>query len=104
MPRVPTPAAARYNSTGDPNPPAPTTRTRESKSFSWPLPPTSSKRIWRAYRFIWASVKLTGRLAETVEKGRRKVTVGEVGQKGDDHLSGHVFPGPYLQGRGQGRA
>jgi len=44
----PTPEAARYNSAGEPNPPAPTTRTRASRSFLCPGPPISRSRMCRA--------------------------------------------------------
>ena len=39
IPSVPTPAAARYSDAGDPSPPAPISRTRESSSFSCPSSP-----------------------------------------------------------------
>ena len=47
MPIVPIPAAARYSTSGEPSPPAPTTSTRAAFSFAWPVPPTSRNRMWR---------------------------------------------------------
>jgi len=41
MPRVPTPAAARYISAGEPRPPAPTHRTLAFFSLFCPVIPTS---------------------------------------------------------------
>lgn len=34
--KIPTPQEARYSATGDPNPPAPTTKTEDFESFSCP--------------------------------------------------------------------
>src|SRR6185437_8963392 len=50
MPRCPTPAAARYNASGDPNPPAPTISTRPFFSFCCPASPTSGSSRCRLYR------------------------------------------------------
>mgnify|MGYP000741734832 CR=1 FL=1 len=47
MAERPTPAAARYISTGAPSPPAPMTSTFAAFSFCWPGPPTSLSRMWR---------------------------------------------------------
>ncbi len=47
-PSVPTPAAARYSSTGAPKPPAPITSTRARPSAAWPGPPTSRSTMCRA--------------------------------------------------------
>jgi hypothetical protein len=33
---IPTPQAARYNSAGEPNPPAPTTKIEDFNRFDWP--------------------------------------------------------------------
>ena len=43
----PTPAPARYCSTGTPRPPAPTTSTEAARSRAWPSAPTSRNAIWR---------------------------------------------------------
>ena len=44
---APTPAAARYCSTGQPSPPQPTTSTRAAFSFCWPASPISGSSRWR---------------------------------------------------------
>ena len=44
---VPTPAAARYISSGEPSPPAPMTSTLAALSLCWPWPPTSRSTRWR---------------------------------------------------------
>src|ERR1700742_1555385 len=51
MPSVPTPAAARYSSAGEPSPPAPTTRTFAFFSRFCPVMPTSGMMRCREYRF-----------------------------------------------------
>ena len=48
----PTPAAARYRQTGDPRPPAPTTRTEDSLSFRWLATPKDGRTSCLAYRSI----------------------------------------------------
>src|SRR4051794_2516233 len=50
MPSVPTPAAARYMSTGEPRPPAPTASTLAFFSRFCPSIPTSGMIRWRLYR------------------------------------------------------
>uniref|UniRef100_A0A0A9HHX9 MOCS3-2 n=1 Tax=Arundo donax TaxID=35708 RepID=A0A0A9HHX9_ARUDO len=50
MPKQPTPQAARYNATGEPKPPAPTTKIDDCDSFLWPSTPKSGSRRWRLYR------------------------------------------------------
>src|SRR4051794_2304874 len=50
IPRVPTPAAARYMSTGEPSPPAPTASTLAFFSRFCPSIPTSGMMRWRLYR------------------------------------------------------
>ena len=47
MPSVPTPAAARYSSAGDPSPPAPTHSTRAFFRRFCPVIPTSGMIRWR---------------------------------------------------------
>ena len=47
MPRVPTPAAARYISAGLPRPPAPTQSTFAFFRRFWPAMPTSGMMMWR---------------------------------------------------------
>jgi hypothetical protein len=47
IPIVPTPAAARYSSAGDPSPPAPTHNTRAAFSVRCPSSPISGSRMWR---------------------------------------------------------
>src|SRR6201996_9838877 len=51
MPSVPTPAAARYSSAGEPRPPAPTTSTLAFLSRFCPVMPTSGMMRCREYRF-----------------------------------------------------
>mmetsp|Transcript_19680 Transcript_19680/g.39148 ORF Transcript_19680/g.39148 Transcript_19680/m.39148 type:complete len:223 (-) Transcript_19680:99-767(-) len=50
MPTVPTPAAARYSSAGDPSPPAPTHSTEEPFRRRCPRTPTVERTKWREYR------------------------------------------------------
>ena len=47
MPRVPTPAAARYSAAGEPRPPAPSSSTLLPRSLACPTSPTSGKRMCR---------------------------------------------------------
>jgi hypothetical protein len=49
-PRVPMPAAARYNAAGEPRPPVPTINTLDASSFSCPTAPTLSRMMCRLYR------------------------------------------------------
>ena len=57
IPIVPTPAAARYNNSGDPSPPAPITSTFACINLFCPFPPTCGSVICLAYRWISSSVK-----------------------------------------------
>ena len=52
----PIPRAAKYIITGDPKPPAPTTKTLELRSFSCPVPPISGSKIFLEYLSKFKSV------------------------------------------------
>ena len=58
MPILPIPAAAKYNKTGEPNPPAPTTRTEEDLIFFCPNSPTCGKIRCLAYLAFSSLVKV----------------------------------------------
>jgi hypothetical protein len=56
MPSLPTPAAARYSSAGEPSPPAPTTSTAAWLIRSWPAAPScTAPRRLRGFVFLSAA-------------------------------------------------
>ena len=54
---IPTPQAARYNSAGEPNPPAPTTKIEDFNRFDWPESQREKKKTLILTRnVVWTEV------------------------------------------------
>src|SRR6516165_9190245 len=75
-PSVPTPAAARYISAGEPSPPAPTHSTRALPSRLWPTTPSSGRRVCLLYRRIWSEVN-GGPMSTTGGNGTKELLLGQ---------------------------